>query len=425
MSVTRSVTIINTGDVLKNAITEEGIFYFGGHSPKNPKMKKIDVLNLEGRSDILKGDRVPPEVKHTIVFARKQNNMDLLEDMLHDVSNPSSNNYGKYLTKIEVAELTSSPESTSYIKGYLKSNNISVIHCTVYDDYITAEATVDKLEQILHTEFYEFEHKIRPGEKFIRSMEYSLPDFLVEHVSAVFNTVQLPDHHVGKRLHLDAQTKEKVELSGVNNRISSLASNSFVTPALLNTYYNIPSNTGSQQTTQAVYAALGQTLSPSDLSYFQNYFNIPAQPISVSVGNHVSNSACATDVNNCLEANLDVQYIMATAQNVPTTYYYWTGSDVWLSWIQTVANMVNPPAVFSISYGSYEAALSSSYLNSFNTEAIKLGVMGVTLLASSGDDGVAGFLVADGSLSCGYYASFPASSPYVTAVGGTMVSSNK
>ena len=26
--------------------------------------------------------------------------------------------------------------------------------------------------------------------------------------------------------------------------------------------------------------------------------------------------------NDCLEANLDVQYLMAVAQNVPTTYYY-------------------------------------------------------------------------------------------------------
>ena len=40
--------------------------------------------------------------------------------------------------------------------------------------------------------------------------------------------------------------------------------------------------------------------------------------------------------------------------------------------------------------------------------------MGVTILAASGDDG------APGSSSCGYDLSFPASSPYVTAVGATM-----
>ena len=38
-----------------------------------------------------------------------------------------------------------------------------------------------------------------------------------------------------------------------------------------------------------------------------------------------------------------------------------------------------------------------------------------TILAASGDDGVIGFLN-----NCGYYPQFPASYPYVTAVGGTV-----
>ena len=40
--------------------------------------------------------------------------------------------------------------------------------------------------------------------------------------------------------------------------------------------------------------------------------------------------------------------------------------------------------------------------------------MGTTILAASGDDGVIGY----GNGNCGYYPMFPASSPYVTAVGG-------
>ena len=44
--------------------------------------------------------------------------------------------------------------------------------------------------------------------------------------------------------------------------------------------------------------------------------------------------------------------------------------------------------------------------------------MGVTVLASSGDDGVSGAF--RGPSGCGYYPYFPATNPYVTAVGGTM-----
>jgi subtilase family serine protease len=45
----------------------------------------------------------------------------------------------------------------------------------------------------------------------------------------------------------------------------------------------------------------------------------------------------------------------------------------------------------------------------------------VTILASSGDDGAVSTSAAGNPLACGYNPSFPATSPYVTAVGGTMV----
>ena len=47
---------------------------------------------------------------------------------------------------------------------------------------------------------------------------------------------------------------------------------------------------------------------------------------------------------------------------------------------------------------------------------------GVTILASSGDDGAVSPTASSDSMRCGYNPSFPATSPYVTAVGGTMVS---
>ena len=46
----------------------------------------------------------------------------------------------------------------------------------------------------------------------------------------------------------------------------------------------------------------------------------------------------------------------------------------------------------------------------------------MTLLASSGDDGAVGASVRTSWTNCAYNPSFPASSPYVTAVGGSMVS---
>lgn len=88
-------------------------------------------------------------------------------------------------------------------------------------------------------------------------------------------------------------------------------------------------------------------------------------------------------------------------------------------------------------------------MDSFNTEALKLSTMGVSIFVSSGDDGIAGDYcdtcrpnrratpmncpcIADSSSSQtqwkgsgswsgqGYFPSFPATNPYVTAVGATM-----
>jgi len=58
-------------------------------------------------------------------------------------------------------------------------------------------------------------------------------------------------------------------------------------------------------------------------------------------------------------------------------------------------------------------------MTSFNNEAMKLGLTGVTIIAAAGDDGVANYYSRQSASYCGYYPSFPASSPYVTAVGAT------
>lgn len=128
---------------------------------------------------------------------------------------------------------------------------------------------------------------------------------------------------------------------------------------------------------------------------------------------------CLMNPNQCAEANLDVQYMMAAAPGVPQTVWYTPDSTlIFESWIEAVANDANPPLVHSISYAGIETMMSPSVTDSFNTEAMKLGVQGVTIFAASGDDGVSNFLSRQG-YPCAYRPSFPATSPYVTAVGAT------
>eukprot|EP00607_Mallomonas_marina_P011123 CAMPEP_0182424430 /NCGR_PEP_ID=MMETSP1167-20130531/10642_1 /TAXON_ID=2988 /ORGANISM="Mallomonas Sp, Strain CCMP3275" /LENGTH=350 /DNA_ID=CAMNT_0024604245 /DNA_START=1142 /DNA_END=2194 /DNA_ORIENTATION=+ len=142
-------------------------------------------------------------------------------------------------------------------------------------------------------------------------------------------------------------------------------------------------------------------------------------PMDVVVNGYANDSACYSNSENCIEANLDVQYIMAVAPFTPTTYWYDDGGN-FANWIKQVAEMKDPPLVYSISYGVSESYSSvADIMEAFNREAEKLGMQGVTLIAAAGDDGAPSYTAAYSNVGCQYNPSFPASSPYVTAVGGT------
>jgi len=111
---------------------------------------------------------------------------------------------------------------------------------------------------------------------------------------------------------------------------------------------------------------------------------------------------------------------MAMAPGTPLTYWYDSNFDApFEDWIEQVAADANPPLVNSISYGGPEPLMAASILTTFNTEAMKLGAQGVSIFVSSGDDGVAGNGARGNASACGYEPSFPATSPYITAVGAT------
>ena len=70
----------------------------------------------------------------------------------------------------------------------------------------------------------------------------------------------------------------------------------------------------------------------------------------------------------------------------------------------------------SISWGSPEQNYNSTWEQRLDTEFLRLATMGLTVLAASGDDGPNN----DGLIGCkNFHPTFPASSPHVTAVGGT------
>ena len=94
-------------------------------------------------------------------------------------------------------------------------------------------------------------------------------------------------------------------------------------------------------------------------------------------------------------------------------------------WILGIANAMETPLILNIDYGLDEKYVPDSYHKAFTTTAIKLGCMGVTIFVASGEDGANRYQSKDEgkrkTLSCVYSPTWPATNPYVTALGATSV----
>ncbi len=177
---------------------------------------------------------------------------------------------------------------------------------------------------------------------------------------------------------------------------------------------------------QCVYATIEQYFSPLDLNIFMlehlpndtwaEDFDIPEER---QIGGHVSDEVCYEDYHSCIEGQLDVEYMMSTAPGIDTWWIYNSETQFVLGFTNTLLSMQDTPLVNSISYGVEEAKVSRAVVNAFNNNMIMLSARGVTLLAGSGDDGAPGFNARKDASKCKYEAMFPASSPYVLAIGGT------
>lgn len=372
----------------------------------------MGTSQVETMAFYLRND-VPDNDLHTVIFAVQQQNLGFLEEMLYNVSDPLSSLYGKYLTNEEVAHLTGSPEKTKTLLSYLLSAGVNEIDTGLHGEYVTVTAPVHILENIFDTSFYRYSPvnssviSNSSHHSIIRAESYSLDESIFDHITTVFNVIHFP---------LWKRSSSIPPLRVPDLTPLQKTSNNFINPAVLNSFYNIFTNQGRTDVKQTIYSTAGQYFSASDLALFQSLFGIPNHPIDNDPFLRNSNSRCKANANNCDESDLDIEYITAIAQNTYTEVIYDYYNDIMVTWITSVANNPTPSSVYSISYGIDELDLVgySSYIDQFNIQAVKLGVQGVTVLVASGDDG------AINGTNCAYNPSFPATSPYVTAVGATM-----
>lgn len=209
-------------------------------------------------------------------------------------------------------------------------------------------------------------------------------------------------------------------------------SGSTITPTCLGNLYNFASDKAAQTVGKfGIAGFLEEYAIKSDLTTFMSSyaitaFNNKAQSFTCTA----VNSGSCSGTTPGIEANLDVQYGRAIAEDIPLTYYsvggrgQWVGSGTntnepyqeFLTYMLGLADSALPNTL-SISYGDDEATVPDAYATNACNLFSQLGARGVSILVAAGDSGIGDTCTTNGAKR--FQTSFPASCPFVTTVGGT------
>ena len=194
--------------------------------------------------------------------------------------------------------------------------------------------------------------------------------------------------------------------------------------------YNLPALygrgiTGKGQTI-VVVDAFGSPTIADDLLQFDQYLGLGTPPLRVVKVGHVPtfDSGNGDMIGWASETTLDVEYAHAGAPDAKIVLVEVAKEDLQhLALAVQYAVQHRLGDVISLSWGEPEQALGRNFVSSYSSIFSRAASSHITIVASSGDSGAAGQ-----DNNGNYYrhpvASWPATSPFVTAVGGTKLNLN-
>ncbi|KAI2616243.1 subtilisin-like protein [Hypoxylon sp. NC1633] len=140
-----------------------------------------------------KVERAFPEALLPMRIGLKQGNLQSGHNLLMDISNPESKNYGKHLSAEEVVKFFAPPE-TSFdavkqwlVEAGIPSQNISQ---SSNKQWVQFDASVSQVEDILMAEYHVWEHE-DTGTKNVACDEYHVPKQVREHIDYITPGIKL------------------------------------------------------------------------------------------------------------------------------------------------------------------------------------------------------------------------------------------
>ncbi|CEJ86547.1 hypothetical protein VHEMI04137 [[Torrubiella] hemipterigena] len=378
----------------------------------------------------------PSDMTIDMHIGLKEENIAKLEQIAYAVSNPDDPSYGKHLSKQEIDTMTAPTKQTvDAVTKWLNAHGVEAGE--VESGFLKVRVSVDTAQKMLNTQ-YNVYHNADQNRLTVRTTEYSVPAYVLGSISTIQPTTLFTDFGMHQARTADGLAKREtnahvphdLKVGGVKECVNG------TTPACMRANYGITGYQPSDKTTLAITGFLNQDPSTDDLSlYLKNFTNLPTDlKYAVEIINNGVNNNKGTG-----EANLDTQIMMGLTYPIHNLYYSTGGSppfiddeslkgnnsnEPYLDWVNHVLAQTDLPLTISNSYSDNEQTVPRDYADKVCSQFMKLAARGVSLLISSGDDGVAGgsrnCYKNDGKRTEAFIPGFPPSCPWVTAVGGTV-----
>ncbi|KAF9162193.1 hypothetical protein DFQ26_003760, partial [Actinomortierella ambigua] len=328
------------------------------------------------------------------------------------ITDPANPSYGQYLSAAELFAMTDPPQAVVdqvqlWLKTVFVGVQVSYSHGT-----FKFKATVQLLNTALQTQYHSFKSPL--GNTITRALSISIPEIIMANLGYISPGASFDADMAGAPKESTAQPQTLLRRAN--------PCDTRMTPKCLQDLYGIPTARATQSQTGnyiSVPGFLNEYANKADLGLFLQHYRSDLVGAGFSEV-FIDGGKNPQDANTGgLEANLDIQYTVGVASGVPVTFV-----SVGLASMQGFMDMAdnhlrdsNPPSVISISYGFNEPDVTPNEASGLCSKFQQLGARGVSVIVASGDGGVAG---SRPNANCfKFIPTFPASCPYVTAVGAT------
>jgi trimeric autotransporter adhesin len=354
-----------------------------------------------------------------LVLKRSQEQESALQALIASQQDPNSPNYHKWLTPEDFGKRFGVADSdVQTVTSYLSSQGMSVGQVHSNHMAIEVSATAGQIRSTFQTEIHAY--SVAGKTYYANNSAPKIPSALHSVVSGftALNNFRLEGGSGGgTQATFDPATHTLKPLFTTTNSGTTVFG---VSPADLAVIYGVPAATAQGNGGKNVNVGI---LGDSDInvSYVNNYrttFGLaPNPPVVVVDGNDPG----AND--DAYIAYKQIELVSAVAPNA-TIYYYNSAttdydSGIFFALLRAVED--NQVQVLVNGFQSCETAIGSGAMQLVDDAVEQAAAQGITFVAASGNSGAAGCEVPGtaGSATTGFAVNGYASSPYLTAVGGT------